>query len=149
MVPEIKPSQGTWWNYHQCSLSELHPRSGLNMLTRRFVLVLVVVLVLERAYSHRLALQLCGSALSELHPRSGLQVLKGLRTYGCRSIVVGYRLEAYATLGRQSRLGVLPPKKRIRNSRFCLLYHRRNRVTLSPEPPGIFRFGLAPAGAGP
>jgi hypothetical protein len=35
---------------------------------RRFVLVLV--LVLERGYSYRLALQLCGSALSELHPRS-------------------------------------------------------------------------------
>src|SRR6516225_2644300 len=32
---------------------------------------------------------------------------------------------------------------------FCLLYHRRNRVTLSPEPPGILRFGLAPAGSGP
>ena len=29
-----------------------------------------------------------------------------------------------------------------------LAYYRRNRVTLSPEPPGIFRFGLAPAGAG-
>ena len=44
---------------------------------------------------------------------------------------------------------VLPPKKRTRNSRFSLVCHRRNRVTLSPEPPGIFRFGLAPAGAGP
>jgi hypothetical protein len=26
--------------------------------------------------------------------------------------------------------------------------YRRNQVTLSPEPPGIFRFGLAPARAG-
>src|SRR5271163_5082635 len=43
---------------------------------------------------------------------------------------------------------VLPPKKRTRNTRFYLLC-RRNRVTLSPEPPGIFRFRLAPAGAGP
>jgi hypothetical protein len=41
---------------------------------------------------------------------------------------------------------VLPPKKRTRNSRFSLVCHRRNRVTLSPEPPGIFRLGLAPAG---
>ena len=41
---------------------------------------------------------------------------------------------------------VLPPKKRTRNSRFSLACYRRNRVTLSPEPPGIFRFGLAPAG---
>ena len=30
-----------------------------------------------------------------------------------------------------------------------LVRYRRNRVTLSPEPPGIFRFGLAPAGTGP
>src|SRR6516225_10378247 len=44
---------------------------------------------------------------------------------------------------------VLPPEKRTRNSRFSLLCHGRNRVTLSPEPPGIFRFGLAPAGASP
>jgi hypothetical protein len=44
---------------------------------------------------------------------------------------------------------VVPPKKRTRNSRFSLLCCRRNRVTLSPEPPGIFRFGLAPAGTGP
>ena len=44
---------------------------------------------------------------------------------------------------------VLPPKKRTRNSRFSLPCYRRDRVTLSPEPPGIFRFGLAPAGAGP
>jgi hypothetical protein len=45
----------------------------LEVLTRRFVLVLV----LERGYSYGLALQLCGSALSELHPRSGLKMLKG------------------------------------------------------------------------
>src|SRR5262245_21827175 len=30
-----------------------------------------------------------------------------------------------------------------------LVCYQRNRVTLSPEPPGIFRFGLAPAGIGP
>ena len=47
------------------------------------------------------------------------------------------------------RLHVVPPKKRTRNSRFSLLCYRRIRVTLSPEPPGIFRFGLAPAGTGP
>src|ERR1700746_1657861 len=41
---------------------------------------------------------------------------------------------------------VLPPKKRTRNSRFSLVCYRRNRVTLSPEPPGLFRFGLARAG---
>jgi hypothetical protein len=35
-----------------------------------------------------------------------------------------------------------------RNSRFSLIRYRRNRVTLSPEPPGIFRFRLAPAGTG-
>ena len=45
---------------------------------------------------------------------------------------------------------VLPPKKRTRDSRFSLVCYRRNQGTLSPEPPGIFRFGLAPAGpAGP
>jgi hypothetical protein len=49
------------------------PPAGLKVLTRRFVLVLV----LERGYSYGLALQLCGSALSELHPRSGLKMLKG------------------------------------------------------------------------
>jgi hypothetical protein len=31
----------------------------------------------------------------------------------------------------------------------CLLYDRSNRATLSLEPPGISRFGLAPAGSGP
>ena len=51
------------------------PPAGLEVLTRRFVLVLV--LVLERGYSHGLALQFCGSALSELHPRGGLKMLKG------------------------------------------------------------------------
>ena len=49
------------------------PPAGLEVLTRRFVLVL------ERGYSYDLALQLCGSALSELHPRSGLKMLKGTR----------------------------------------------------------------------
>jgi hypothetical protein len=53
------------------------PPAGLEVLTRRFVLVLVLVLVLERGYSYGLALQLCGSALSELHPRGGLKMLKG------------------------------------------------------------------------
>ena len=40
---------------------------------------------------------------------------------------------------------VLSPKNK-RNSRFALLCHRRNRMTLSPESLAIFRFGLAPAG---
>jgi hypothetical protein len=53
------------------------PPAGLKVLTRRFVLVLV--LVLERGYSYGLALQLCGSALSELHPRGGLKMLKARR----------------------------------------------------------------------
>ena len=46
------------------------PPAGLEVLIRRFVLVLV--LVLERGYSYGLALQFCGSTLSELHPRSGV-----------------------------------------------------------------------------
>ena len=51
------------------------PPAGLEVLTRRFVLVLV----LERGYSYG---QLCGSALSELHPRGGLKMLKGGLEFG-------------------------------------------------------------------
>ena len=54
------------------------PPAGFEVLTRRFVLVLV----LERGYSYGLALQLCGSALSELRPRSGLKMLKGHQNPG-------------------------------------------------------------------
>jgi hypothetical protein len=43
------------------------------------------------------------------------------------------------------RSRILVPKKRTRNCRVSLVCCRRNRVTLSPEPPGIFRFRLAPA----
>jgi hypothetical protein len=42
----------------------------------------------------------------------------------------------------------LPPKKRTRNSRFIWCY-RSNRVTLSAEPPGIFRFWACSGGDRP
>jgi DNA invertase Pin-like site-specific DNA recombinase len=53
-------------------------------------------------------------------------------TYRNHALVVEY-------LDRLSRQGF--------EQTFAILY-RRNRVTLSLETPGIFRFGLAPAGTG-
>ena len=47
------------------------PPAGLEVLTRRFVLVL------ERGLFIRSCTAACGSALSELHPRGGLKMLKG------------------------------------------------------------------------
>jgi hypothetical protein len=45
---------------------------------------------------------------------------------------------------------VLPPKKRTRDSRFSLVLIDGIRGLCYPNPLGIFRFGLAPAGiAGP
>jgi hypothetical protein len=80
-----------------CARSELHPRSGLMMLTRRFVLVL------ESGHAELWSAQYWEyCAKSELHPRSGLGPFRGeMRVASAES----FRAGKQAHMNRLRRVG--------------------------------------------
>ena len=90
---------------------ELHPRSGLKVLVRRFVLVLVVVLVLDSLRAECWSTGVSAyCTFSELRPRSGLEVLSGriLRCALPRVKTLGCSVSRFA-IGRPKRMKHLAP----------------------------------------